>query len=123
MLRRAPRSFVFLAAHALFVLCALACTRRARAEPWLGWRAGRLEERFADGDFDAEDLVAMRLGRGQVGGSDLHARSWLTLKGFYGERPSGMIEWGGMIVVGLALDKIAAGPVHRTRDPVHFADG
>ena len=123
MVRRAPRSLVVVAAHVLFVLFALACTRRARAEPWFGWRDARLEERFADGEFDAEDLVAMRLGRGQVGGSDLRARSWLTLKGFYGERPSGLVEWGGMIVVGLALDKIAAGPVHRTRDPVQFADG
>jgi len=96
----------------------------ARAEPWFGWHDGRLEDRYLDGDFDADDVVALRLGRGHVGASDLHGRSWLTLKGFYAERASGVRELGITLILGLAFDKIAAGRVHRTRDAFRgFADG
>lgn len=103
-------------------LAIVSFARRARAEPWFGWGDGRIEERYADGDLDTEDLVAMRLGRGHVGASDLRGRSWLTLKGFYAEKPGGLREVGAIVVLGIALDKIAAGPVHRTRDRVPFSD-
>ncbi len=116
-----PRSLI-VAVVALVSLLARASP--ARAEPWFGWRDNRTEDRFSEGDFDEEDIVAMRLGRGHIGASDLRARSWLTLRGLYAERAGGAREIGLMAVLGLALDKISAGPVHRTRDPMHtFADG
>ena len=120
MPRRLPLAFV---ASLLAVLAVVSFTRRARAEPWFGWGDGRVEDRYADGDIDAEDLVAMRLGRGHVGASDLRGRSWLTLKGFYAEKGGDRHELGAIIVLGVALDKIATGPVHRTRDRPSLADG
>jgi hypothetical protein len=120
MIRRP--SFAF-AVSLLAVLAALSFTRRARAEPWFGWGDGRVEERYADGDIDTEDLVALSLGRNHIGGGDLRGRSWLTLKGFYAQRPSGLREVGAIVVLGLALDRVAAGPGHRTLERVAFADG
>jgi hypothetical protein len=114
------RCFAFAASVAVLLTFA----RSTRAEPWFGWSDARLEDRYADGDFDEEDVAAMRLGRGHVGASDLRGRSWFTIKGFYAERNSGLRELGVIAVLGLALDKITAGPVHRTRDALHnFADG
>lgn len=108
----------------LLTVFALALAARAHAEPWFGARDARLEERWLDGDLDHEDVVALQLGRGHVGSSDLRGRTWVTFMGFYGERPSGARDFGGVFVVGVALDKIAAGPVHRTRDPFPgIADG
>jgi hypothetical protein len=106
------------------LLVVLAFVAPARAEPWFGWGDARLEEAYIDGDFDVEDVTAMHLGRGHVATSALHGRSWLTLKGFYAERPNGLHEVGAIAVLGIALDKVAAGPSHITRDrPILIADG
>jgi hypothetical protein len=48
----------------------------------------------------------------------------VSVVGFAGERVDGSREWGGMLVVGLALDRIAQGPVHVASDratPAYFA--
>lgn len=109
---------------ALVLVALLVRAAPVRAEPWFGFHDNRGEDRYADEDIDAEDLVALRLGRGHVGSSDLRARSWFTVMGLYAERAAGTREIGIVAVLGLALDKIAAGPVHRTRDFMHtFADG
>jgi hypothetical protein len=108
----------------LTLLFLLALTRRAGAQPWFGAGDGRLEERFADGDIDEEDLARIpALGRGKQrsAGKAVLAQTWVSLVGFSRELPSGLNEVGGFVVVGLALDKIVQG---RTRVDVRpsFAD-
>ena len=103
----------------LFVVCV---APRAHAEPWFGWGDRRAEDRYADGDLDVEDLVATRLGGHRVGSGDLHARSWVSLVGFRGVYPRGHSAYGAMVVVGLALDKIAAGPTHQIADHADHAE-
>ncbi len=115
-----PRALVVV----LVLVALLVRAGPVRAEPWFGFHDNRAEDRYADDDIDAEDLVALRLGRGHVGSSDLRARSWFTVMGLYAQRAAGTREIGVVAVLGLALDKIAAGPVHRTRDVMlTFADG
>jgi hypothetical protein len=58
----------------------------------------------------------MRLG-GHAGASDVHGQSWISLAGFTKQLVSGKRDVGGFIVVGLALDRIAVGTVHRLADP------
>ena len=104
---------VLSSATILLVVCV---APRAHAEPWFGWGDRRAEDRYADGDLDVEDLVATRLGGHRVGSGDLHARSWVSLVGFTGVYPHGHSAYGALVVVGLALDKIAAGPTHQIAD-------
>jgi hypothetical protein len=88
----------------------------ARADPLFGSGEDALEDAFVDGDLDEEDHVAMRLG-GHMGASDVHGQSWVSIVGFTRELLSGRNDVGGFLVVGLALDRIATGPVHRLADP------
>jgi hypothetical protein len=99
-------------------------TPPARADPLFGWGEDALEDRFADGDIDEDDPAAMRLAEGgagllrdRVGASDVHGQSWVSLVGFTKELLSGRRDIGGFVVVGLALDRIAAGATHRLADP------
>lgn len=112
-MRIAPALF----AMSLLLLCFSGAT--ARADPWFGWGDNVLEDRFADGDFDVEDRLAMRVG-GRMGASDVQAESWVSLVGFDKQRIDGRQEVGGIVVVGLALDRIAAGPMHRVGDGPRF---
>ncbi len=98
------------------VVALVFCPARARAEPWFGWGEDATEDQFADGDFDEEDHVAMRVG-GHTGSSDLHGESWVSLVGFERHLLSGRSDVGGIVVIGLALDRISAGPVHGLGDP------
>ena len=84
----------------------------ARADP----PTHTTEERYADGDIDAEDLVVAHLGRGGGGVSRSHAPTWVSLVGFTGVTSTGDRSYGGMAVVGLALDGIAAGSGPRIAD-------
>jgi len=88
----------------------------ARADPLFGHGEDALEDAFVDGDLDEEDHVAMRLG-GHTGATDVHGQSWVSVVGFTRELLSGRNDVGGFLVVGLALDRIATGPVHRLADP------
>lgn len=88
----------------------------ARAEPWFGWGENAQEDAFADGDLDEEDHVALHLGA-HTGSADLHGESWLSLMGFSRELQSGKNDVGGLVVVGLALDRVASGDVHRLGEP------
>jgi hypothetical protein len=92
------------------------CTTRARADPLFGTGEDALEDAFVDGDLDEEDHVAMRLGS-HTGASDIHGQSWVSVVGFTRELMSGRNDVGGFLVVGLALDRIAVGPVHRLTEP------
>jgi len=102
---------------ALFLfLFAFLSSSDARADPLFGSGEDALEDAFVDGDLDEEDHVAMRLG-GHMGASDVHGQSWVSVVGFTRELLSGRNDVGGFLVVGLALDRIAVGPVHRLADP------
>jgi hypothetical protein len=98
------------------VLLALGAPRSARADPLFGYGEDALEDAFVDGDLDEEDHVAARLG-GHTGASDVHGESWVSVVGFTRELLSGRNDVGGFLLVGLALDRMATGPVHRLADP------
>ncbi len=93
----------------------LAASRPARAEPLFDWGQDPLADRLADGDLDEEDLVAMRLGA-HTATSSLQGGSWISVAGFAKQLLSGRSDVGGWIVVGVALDRVAAGPAHRLAD-------
>ena len=102
---------------ALFLFLVLLLTpSRARADPLFGPGEDALEDSFIDGDLDEEDHVAMRLG-GHTGATDVHGESWVSVVGFTRQLRSGRDDIGGFLVVGLALDRVAIGPVHRLSDP------
>jgi hypothetical protein len=106
-----PRSTTQLAVCLALVLWPV----RARAAPWFDWGEDATEDAFLDGDVDEEDHVAMHLG-GHTGSSDIHGESWVSLVGFERALLSGRNDIGGIVVVGLALDRVASGPVHRIAD-------
>jgi hypothetical protein len=112
--RASPPRFFAVLFFALVLVAWLAWSWSARAaEPWFGFGDGRLEDRYADGDLDAEDLAA-RPGlsrRAAASGGGPQARTWVSLVSFYGEGPAvGERQWGVLGVVGLALDRVAEGP-------------
>jgi hypothetical protein len=117
MRRRLPRP------HRLPLLLALALSlasllraSEARAAPWFDADQDALEDRFADGDIDEEDHAVLRT-TAAAGTSDARGESWVSLVGFERQLLSGRNDVGGMIVVGLALDRMAGGDVHRLGDP------
>jgi hypothetical protein len=88
----------------------------ARAAPWFDSGQDDLADRFAEGDLDEEDLAVRDPGRHGVGASrvegassDARGQSWLSVVAFERELLSGRRDLGGIVVVGLALDRIGAG--------------
>ena len=79
-------------------------------------RDDRVRDLFADGDVDPEDLAAMRFGTGSAV-ADIHGQSWVSVTGFTRQLLSGGSDVGAVVVVGLALDRVALGPIHRLADP------
>jgi hypothetical protein len=74
-------------------------------------------------DLDMEDRVALRSNaRREAGAGDLHGRSWVSLVGYYKSFVNGREDFAAMVVLGIALDRIAAGPMHNTRDPPAFSE-
>ena len=115
---------------ALFASVALLLSpARARADPLFGWGQDALEDRFVDGDIDGEDhfaLATLRQGGTAAvvaGPVDAHGMSWLSVVGIGKKLRSGRNDIGGFLVLGLALDRIAAGPGHRLSEPPHPAPG
>ncbi len=105
---------------ALLVASALvAVPAPARADPLFDWGENALEDALADGDIDGEDHVAIRVG-GHAGTASVHRQSWVSLAGYTRQLMSGRQDVGGFVVVGLALDRVAAGPVHRIADPTRL---
>jgi len=74
-----------------------------------------LDDRIDDGDIDEEDRAALRIG-GQPGAADVHGQSWLSVVGFGRQLWSGKNDIGAGLVLALALDRIAQGPVHKISD-------
>ncbi len=98
------RRSVSLVVVALLSLIVLTAAPRAHASPPLSTVT---EDRLADGVLDAEDLVGRAtVGRGwprlAPGGE-----AWLSLAGFTRAKGMGEREVGGMVVVGLPLDRFA----------------
>ncbi len=89
----------------------------ARADPWFDGKDSALEDPFADGELDEDDHAIIHLG-GHPGVTDVHGESWVSLAFFTREAASGRDDVGGVVVVGLALDRLATGPVHRVADPL-----
>jgi len=89
----------------------------ALAEPWFGWGENSLEDRYADGDFDEGDLDGAGAAGLRPGSNQMHGGTWLSLDGFSRELQSGRTDVGGFVIVGLALDRIAAGDVRRIETP------
>jgi hypothetical protein len=87
----------------------------ARADPLFDHGQDGLEDQFVDGDIDEEDVNAMRLGA-HTASADFHGGTYVSLVGFAKELISGRNDLGGMLIVGVAFDRIAAGPVHRVTD-------
>jgi hypothetical protein len=106
-----------LAALAACIAASSVLTTPAGAEPWFGWGENAIEDRYADGDIDEEDHVVLSSFGGGAGSSDARGQSWVSLVGFTRQLLSGQNDVGAMVVVGLALDRIAAGRVHRLADP------
>jgi hypothetical protein len=96
----------------------LAVAATAHAAPWFDAAEGAIEDQYTDGDLDAEDPVVLRLGdRGSDSGTgDIHGESWVSLVGFVRVLRTGKNDVGAQVVVGLALDRLAAGSVHRLAD-------
>ncbi len=104
---------ILVAVTSLLVLTASPATARAQSfgDPVeeLDASESRLEERYADGTFDAGDLAAFaHLGRRTEGAGSGSARSWLSLVGFAGELPNGRQEAGVLAVVSFAFDRAAS---------------
>jgi hypothetical protein len=74
-----------------------------------------LDDATADGDLDEEDRLVAHLGADQVA-TDVHGQSWLSLSLFDRQLTGGKYDVGGAVVLGLALDRVAAGPVRPTAD-------
>ena len=79
-------------------------------------------DRLEDGDIDEEDRVAIHA-RDARGSTDVHDESWISLVGLRRELQSGKSDLGGMVIVGLALDRMTAGPVRRVEPREQGASG
>jgi hypothetical protein len=89
----------------VLVLLTLGREREARAAP----RDAAAEDRQGDGDLDADDLVGhATLSRSTVRRA-LGGDAWISLGGFARRTVQGEREVGGLVVVGLPLDRIARG--------------
>ncbi len=102
---------------ALAVATLVAFARSARADPWFGFGENAAEDRFLDGDLDAEDAAHLpSFGRARVGATDLRAKTWVSLLGFAKQFPTGARELGVGVVLGIAFDRIGQGSTHVARD-------
>jgi hypothetical protein len=96
-----------------FLALILLAPSPARADPWFGWGDNRLEDRFIDGDLDVEDLVeGTHVARSRGGSQKVRAGSWLSLGGFF-RTVDQKQDVGVMVLVGVAFDRMAEGPVHQ----------
>ncbi|HEY8091515.1 MAG TPA: hypothetical protein VIF09_26805 [Polyangiaceae bacterium] len=93
--------------------------RTALADPLLGPGENALEEALADGEIDGEDAAVLHLG-GHTGSATVHGESWVSLAGYTHQLMSGRQDIGAFLLVGLALDRVATGPVHRLSDPTRL---
>jgi hypothetical protein len=104
-------------AASLALAVSLLAARDARADPWFGAGDNAVEDAFVDGDIDEEDALAMHVGSPHAGAADVHGQSWVSLAAFHRVLLSGNVDTGAIVVVSLAFDRLAEGPVHRLADP------
>ena len=71
------------------------------AEPWFRFGENRLEDRYIDEDFDAEDMLAPRIDPRKMG---RRPPWWVSLTFYTEERASLQREWGGAIVLALPFE-------------------
>ncbi|HEY2511544.1 MAG TPA: hypothetical protein VGI39_11835, partial [Polyangiaceae bacterium] len=106
---------------ALFALVLLLLPLPARAAG-SGWTEDAVADRLESGDLDPEDLAPLRAGgRRGILENPVRARSWISLVGFTRDLPSGGREYGGMALLGLALDRIVRQP--DSASAPRYADG
>ncbi len=110
-----PRAFTV----AAVIVLSTALAPWARADPLFGWGQNALEDAYDERDFDEEDLVGARMGAFTTP-LDLHGGSWVSLVGLAKWLRSGKRDYGGMVVVGLAFDRIAAGSHRALADPARL---
>lgn len=91
-----------LVARFSLVVALVLTSLEARAAPLA--RSG--EDLFADGDLDAEDLVGRATVGRAVAPRTPGGQSWVSLAGFTRSSLDGEREVGGLVVVGLPLDRI-----------------
>jgi hypothetical protein len=103
------RAEITLAVSLLVILPAAS----ARGDPPFGPTS--LDDLAADGEIDGEDLPAMRLGSAAPP-AGVHGATWVSLVGFTEQYTTGVEGVGAGLVVGLALDRIFAGPTHAVAD-------
>jgi hypothetical protein len=99
---------------AFLFLVLLLSPSAARAESARG-ADDRVDDLFADGDLDPEDLAVIHLA-GASAAADVHGQSWVSIAGFTRQLLDGRSDGGAMVVVAFALDRIALGPVHQLAD-------
>ena len=100
-------------------LLALTVAPPASADPSTLLSRNALDDLLADGDLDGEDLTALRLGS-MTPSTDLHGSTWVSLIGYGEQAVGGGSGFGAGLVVGVAFDRIAAGPAHVLSDPARI---
>jgi hypothetical protein len=92
----------------------------ARAAPWIdaadNATTNAMEDRYADGDLDVEDLYAHARMIPTRARAPSRGPTWLSLVGFTRTYADGRRDLGAMAVIGLPLDKLGAAPLPRERD-------
>jgi hypothetical protein len=91
----------------------LALARPAHADPWFGWGQTKLEDGYASGDLDIEDLLdGAKVGKSQNGAEQVRAGTWVSLGGFWRVLSGGYQDVGILVVAGVAFDKLGQGRAH-----------
>ena len=102
----------------LVLLLLGAAPRSALASPWFRTPDARREEALRDGDVDLDDLVARARGAAAANAPAPRAESWLSVVGFV-SHAWGAQSYGGMIVVGLALERVVSSSAGAGARPVY----
>lgn len=67
----------------------------------------QVEEQTLDGEGDVEDIAMLHASAGSLGGVRPRGVAYVAVLAFAGERPGGTQEFGGMLVLGVPLDRLA----------------
>lgn len=89
-------------------------------------RDGPLEDRLRDGDLDGEDVFAMTtgaVGRATLGLPAARAHAWLSVVGVSQTSHLGDRAYGGFVVLGFPLDRLAAPRISLASRPGRITEG
>jgi hypothetical protein len=104
------------------VVSALLTVKTAQASPWHASRSSAQEDALADGDIDPDDIATQSPlstlfgatnGRPVLGGPS--SSTWISLLGFTRRTLEDRQEIGGVLLVGLPLDRFARANTRLTR--------